>query len=59
MKKPTYDEEADAAYFYLKDSKIVDSETVSPGVILDYDDHDNVVGIEILSIRKRTLLRDE
>jgi uncharacterized protein YuzE len=54
MKKVTYDKDADAAYFYLRNSKIVDSETISPGVILDYDDHDNVVGIEILSIRKRT-----
>jgi uncharacterized protein YuzE len=55
MKNVTYDRSADAAYFRLKDTKVVDSETISPGVVLDYDDNDDVVGIEILSVRKRTL----
>ncbi len=32
---------------------IVDSEEIKPGVILDYDTNDNVVGIEILGLSKR------
>jgi uncharacterized protein YuzE len=54
MKNVTYDKATDAAYFLFKDTKVVDSETIFPGVILDYDDNDDVVGIEILSVRKRT-----
>ena len=46
MKNVTYDKAADAAYFSFKDTKVVDSETIFPGVILDYDDNDDVVGIE-------------
>ncbi|MGK7957450.1 MAG: DUF2283 domain-containing protein [Crocosphaera sp.] len=54
MKNISYDPDADAAYIRLQDSKIVDSETVASGVICDYDENDQVVGIEILSIKKRT-----
>ncbi|MGK7933910.1 MAG: DUF2283 domain-containing protein, partial [Microcystaceae cyanobacterium] len=44
----------DAAYIRLQESKIVDSETITSGIIYDYDEHDQVVGIEILSIKQRT-----
>jgi uncharacterized protein YuzE len=45
----TYDSEADAVYIYLKDSKVVGSETISPSVTVDYDKDGDVVGVEILS----------
>ncbi len=32
---------------------IKDSEEIKPGVILDYDDENNLVGIEILNISRR------
>lgn len=37
----------------LNDSKIIESEEVSPGVVLDYDAKDEVVGVEILFLSKR------
>ena len=43
------DEAADALYIRLEESAIVESEEVSPGVILDFDEGGRVVGIEILS----------
>jgi uncharacterized protein YuzE len=43
----------DALYFRLDESAIVESEEIKPGVILDYDANDNVVGIEILGLSKR------
>lgn len=43
----------DALYFRLDESTIVDSEEVRPGVILDYDANDQVVGVEILGLSKR------
>lgn len=49
-----FDEQADALYLRLDDSvPIVDSEEVRPGVVLDFDEQDRVVGIEILKIRGR------
>lgn len=46
----------DALYFRLDESAVVESEEIKPGVILDYDAHDNVVGIEILDLSKRVSL---
>jgi uncharacterized protein YuzE len=48
------DEKADALYFRLDDSKIVESQEASPGVVLDFNDRDQVVGIEILHLSRRT-----
>lgn len=48
------DKESDALYFRLDESKIVESEEVRPGVILDFDENDQVVGVEFLGISART-----
>ena len=47
------DHKNDALYFRLDEAAIVDSEEIKPGVILDYDANDNVVGIEIMGLSKR------
>lgn len=47
------DKESDALYFRLDESAIVESEEVSPGVILDFDAEGRVVGIEMLNISSR------
>ena len=51
--KVQFDQKADAIYFRLDESPIVESEEVRPGVILDFNDKDQVVGIELLSIKGR------
>jgi uncharacterized protein YuzE len=51
--KLEYDPEVDAAYITLTDSMVADSEEVKPGIVLDYDANDRIVGIEILNVRKR------
>ena len=49
------DKEADALYLRLDDSAIVESEEVSPGVMLDYNELTNeVVGVEMLYLSKRS-----
>lgn len=48
------DSEADALYLRLDDSVIVQSEEVSPGVVLDYNDANEVVGVEMLRLSKRS-----
>ena len=47
------DRQNDALYFRLGESKIVESEEVRPGVILDFDAEDRVVGVEFLGISSR------
>lgn len=42
------DKEADALCLRLDDSKIIESEEVSPGVIVDYNRKNTVVGVEVL-----------
>jgi len=47
------DKESDALYFRLDESRIAESEEIRPGVILDYDEADRVVGVEFLHISAR------
>lgn len=47
------DQQNDSLYFRLDESAIVDSEEIKPGVILDYNAEDYVVGIEIIGLSKR------
>lgn len=47
------DKRSDALYFRLDESRIVESEEVRPGVVLDYDAEERVVGIEFLNISSR------
>jgi uncharacterized protein YuzE len=47
------DKEADALYLRLDDSKIIESEEIAPGVIVDYDRKNAVVGVEVLYLSKR------
>jgi uncharacterized protein YuzE len=51
------DEAADAVYIQLADSAIVESEEVSPCVILDFDEGGRVIGTEIQNVRQRLLGR--
>lgn len=48
------DEKADALCLRLDDSKIAESEEVSPGVVLDFNEENQVLGVEILNLSKRT-----
>lgn len=48
------DEKADALYLRLDDSTIIESEEVSPGVVLDFNASNQVVGVEILNLSKRS-----
>lgn len=47
------DKGADALYLRLDDSRIIESEEVSPGVVLDFNESNEVVGIEMLNLSKR------
>ena len=46
--KVTYDEEADALYMTLQEAEYYESDEIKEGLIIDYDEKGNVVGIEIV-----------
>ena len=46
------DKEADALHLRLDDSKIVESEEVAPGIVLDYNELNEVVGVEMLYLSR-------
>jgi uncharacterized protein YuzE len=47
------DQKADALYLSLSDAPASRSEEVSPGIIVDYDEQDRVVGVEMVYLSKR------
>ena len=52
------DKDTDTLYFRLNEDTIIESEEVQPGVILDYDANNQVVGIELLHVSKRASAKE-
>ena len=52
--KVKFDKGTDALYFSLNEKCIFESEEIQPGVILDYDQNNQVVGVEFLQVSSRT-----
>ena len=50
-----YDKSVDALYIRLRDGRIVESDEVTPGIIVDFNENNEVIGIEILQVSKRKL----
>jgi uncharacterized protein YuzE len=48
-----FDSETDALYIRLDEAKISESAEVAPGLVLDFDAENRVVGIEVLDAQKR------
>lgn len=51
--KTTYDKDANALYVRFSERRIVESEEVRPGLIVDFDDQGRIVGLEMLDARTR------
>ena len=56
--KMHYDQKTDALYLRLDDSKIIESAEVQPGIVLDYNANNQVVGVEILRVKERVPAAD-
>ena len=52
------DTNANALYLRLDDSEIAESVEVAPGVVLDYNHADDVVGVEMLQLSARSQALD-
>lgn len=51
--KMHYDRAADARYIAFADSRVIASESLAPGIVLDLDASNAVVAIEVLGLRRR------
>ncbi len=49
-----YDKESDIIYIQFSEKKVVESEEDKPGLILDYGENGEIVGIEVLEASKKT-----
>lgn len=52
------DREADALYLNLSEEPALESEEVSPGIIVDYAENGQAVGIEMLHLSRRASRSD-
>ena len=50
-----YDQFADALYIRVREDKVVNSDEISDGIIVDYNEDGDVIGIEILEFSKRKI----
>ena len=50
-----YDPQVDAIYFKLKDNTVLESEQISKNIVMDYDDDNNIVGVELLGLNDITV----
>ena len=55
----SYDKVANALYLQFSNEKVKDSEEINDGIILDYGEKDNIIGIEILNYTERNLNLNE
>lgn len=46
------DKENDSLYLRLSETDVIESEEISPGIVLDFNAEGKVVGIEMLSVSK-------
>ena len=51
--KVIYDPEVDVLRILFSSASVEESDEDKPGVILDYDDQGNIVGMEVLEASKR------
>ncbi len=51
--KVKYDKETDVLYIRLNNNAVAESDSEKPGIILDYDNEENIVGIEVLNASKK------
>ena len=55
--KLEFDPVADAAYFEISAAQVETTKEIEPGIIADYDADGHIVGIEVLSVSRRSLPR--
>ena len=53
--KVRYDSSLDVLYIRFREGNVVDSDEIEDGLIIDYDNQGNIIGIEVLEFSKRRI----
>ena len=56
--KIEYSKEADALYVYFREVFVASSKEIEDGVVIDFDEKGQLIGIEVLDVSKRFSLSD-
>ena len=56
--KTEYSKTADALYVYFREIEVARSEDIQDGVVVDFDDQGQIVGIENLDVSSKLSLAD-
>jgi uncharacterized protein YuzE len=56
--KIEYSKEADAIYVYFKEEYVAKSKEIEDGVVIDFDEKGQLIGIEVLDVSQRFKLSD-
>ncbi len=56
--KIEYSKEADAIYVYFKEEYVAKSKEIEDGVVVDFDEKGQLIGIEVLDVSQRFNLSD-
>jgi len=56
--KINYYSDTDSLYIHLSDKPSIDSQEISEGVVIDYDENGNLVGIDIDNASKKVQLNE-
>ncbi len=56
--KIEYSKEADAIYVYFKEEYVAKSKEIEDGVVIDFDEKGQLIGIEVLDVSQRFSLSD-
>ncbi|MCR4291351.1 MAG: DUF2283 domain-containing protein [Candidatus Kuenenia sp.] len=56
--KIEYSKEADAIYVYFKEAFVAKSKEIEDGVVIDFDEKGQLIGIEVLDVSQRFSLAD-
>ncbi len=56
--KIEYSKEADAIYVYFREAFVAKSKEIEDGVVVDFDEKGQLIGIEVLDVSQRFSLAD-
>ena len=56
--KIEYSKTADAIYVYFKEELVAKSKEVEDGIVIDFDEKGQLIGIEVLGLMQKQQLKD-
>jgi uncharacterized protein YuzE len=56
--KIEYSKQADALYVYFKEEFVARSKEIEDGIVIDFDEQGQLIGIEVLDVSQRFTLSD-